>query len=256
MNQEQNHKGRSMNQRGLTSIQIICSIVLVIHMDFLRAETEELPEHSCPLEDEKLVAMTFDDGPSPRTTIKILEILKEHDAKATFFVVGQNALKNQSLMQEIVKQGHEVGNHSFSHVQLTRVSIGRVKNEIASTSKIIHESTGSAPVWFRPPYGSINKKIENVAEELGLKTILWTDDPRDWSRKATAVSIENKVMGNLKSGSVVLLHDNHSATIEALPVMLKKIKERGYKLVTVNELKLDEQKIIYAKSNVCGKAAS
>lgn len=205
----------------------------------------------CNLQLEKFVALTFDDGPSPETTPAIMKILKQFDAKATFFVTGKNAQRFKSQMVDVHKAGHELANHSYSHPVLTRVSNERVRSELDVTSKIIAETTGETPIWFRPPYGSINNKIRGIASDLGMKTIIWTEDPRDWSRTATAGSIERVVMATLHSGSVVLMHDNHQATIDALPSMMKRMQHLGYKFVTVSELKSQEEQFLAQKSAVC-----
>ena len=210
----------------------------------------------CALPQEKLVALTFDDGPSPKTTPEILKILNQYNAKATFFVVGKNAQRFKSLMMEIHQAGHELGNHTYSHPILTKVSRDRVHGELEVTNKIIAESSGAAPTLFRPPYGSINQRVRDIASELGMETIMWTEDTKDWSRNATPVSIENKVMLTLHNGSVVLMHDNHKATIEALPVILKKMQDQGYKFVTIHELKTEQAAYASNKASVCRMAKS
>jgi len=236
---------------------IAAAVFILLATNCYAEEAATVPEAPalppCLEKIDKIVALTFDDGPSPKTTPKILSILKQYGAKATFFVVGENAEKQASLMQDITNDGHEVGNHSFSHPMLARASADRIKHELESTNQIIQNTTGSLPVWFRPPYGSTNKKVEQIAADMGLKTILWTDDPRDWSRHATKESIEKKVLNGMKPGSVVLLHDNHNATIEALPALLETMKERGYRFVSVNELKNEEHQVLLAKSSAaCG----
>ncbi len=242
----------------IKNLAMIAAAVLILFTTNCCAEeaatvTEAPALPPCLEKIDKIVALTFDDGPSPKTTPQILSILKQYGAKATFFVVGENAEKQTSLMQDITNDGHEVGNHSFSHPMLARASSGRIKHELESTNQIIQNTTGSLPLWFRPPYGSTNKKVEQIAADMGLKTILWTDDPRDWSRHATKESIEKKVLNGMKPGSVVLLHDNHNATIEALPALLETMKERGYRFVSVNELKTEEHQVLLAKSSAaCG----
>lgn len=235
------------------------SFALVIFLSVHNARAEEsekpVPAVVCETKMGKTVAITFDDGPSSITTPKILEILKENGVKATFFVVGNNIERNKPLMGKIIEAGHEIGNHSYTHPQLARVSVGQIKSELDRTNKAIFDATGIQPVWFRPPYGSVNNKVRDVASELGLKTIMWTEDPRDWSKRSSASSIEKHVLSNLRPGSVVLLHDNHQNTIDAIPYIFKSMKEQGYRFVTVDELKKEEHNIELAKSGICSKSA-
>lgn len=181
--------------------------------------------------DDKVVALTFDDGPSQYTD-KILQILKKHNAYATFFVVGNKVSFYDDTLREILKQGSEIGNHSYSHKLLTRLSEEEFKEDLNKTQETIKKITGFTPKVFRPTYGGYTSKIKKYTD---LSFVLWDVDSRDWEVKKKNKILKN-VLPNVKSGSIVLMHDNHEYSLKALDTMIKELKADGYKFVTVSEL--------------------
>lgn len=188
----------------------------------------------------KLVALTFDDGPCQRYTGEILDILKEHDAKATFFVIGKNAEKYPELVKREADEGHEIGNHTYSHPDMKKIKPEDVVEEIEKTQDIIFEITGKKPVLFRSPGGYLDDEIVRIIKGYDCTPVLWSwrQDTKDWS-KPSVNYIVNLVLDNLQDGDIILFHDFNtkgSPTPEALRILLPKLKERGYKFVTVSTL--------------------
>ena len=187
---------------------------------------------------EKVVALTFDDGPHPRTTAEILDVLKEYGVRATFFNVDENALKRPELTAREVAEGHEVGNHTFTHINIRSLSEEEVKRQLLETEDAVTEAAGVKPTLFRPPEGRIGEEGERAAEELGYTVVLWSVDTRDWTHR-TAYAIAETVTQNVKDGDVILCHDfisGESHTAEALRIFIPKLLEEGYEFVTVSEL--------------------
>lgn len=181
--------------------------------------------------DDKIVSLTFDDGPSKYTN-EILDILKRNDATATFFVVGDKSLTQGQTLRRILKEGSEIGNHSFDHKVLTYLKEEEFKEQINKTQNIIKDLTGFTPQLFRPTYGGYTNKLKTYTD---LTFILWDIDSKDWKVKTKEKIIEN-VIPNVKSGSIVLFHDNHIYAVDALEEIITNLKTQGYKFVTVSEL--------------------
>ena len=179
-----------------------------------------------------MVALTFDDGPHPQYTDKILEALKKYGGSGTFFVVGSRAEKYKSTVKKIFDSGNEIGNHSYSHKELTRVSGREMKAEIKKTGDLIAEITGVAPILTRPTYGSVNKNVRLYA---GMPLILWSIDPLDWKTRDRDMIVHN-VLSNIKDGDIVLLHDIYNSTADASEIIIRELTERGFQLVTVSQL--------------------
>jgi len=182
------------------------------------------------------VAMTFDDGPHPKLTPRLLDLLKERGLKATFFVIGKNVAEFPDIAKRIVDEGHEIANHSWSHPQLTKLNPASFANEISQTNDAIQQATGVRPVTMRPPYGAINPTLtKRLNEEYGLSVILWSVDPQDWKiRKSDHVS--SHIIKNATPGAIILAHDIHPSTIDAMPATLDALSAKGYKFVTVSDL--------------------
>ncbi|WP_099224644.1 polysaccharide deacetylase family protein [Listeria costaricensis] len=180
----------------------------------------------------KKIALTFDDGPNAKTTPQILAMLEKYHAKATFFVVGKEVQKNPGIVQKTLEAGHQIGNHSWNHPQLTKLSKEEVAQQILSTQMIVYEQTGHFPDSVRPPYGAVNKE---TAATIGLPIIQWSVDTEDWKIK-NAAKITNSVLKHADDGAIVLMHDSHQFTADSLEQTLKKLQEQGYQFVTVNEL--------------------
>jgi len=180
--------------------------------------------------------MTFDDGPHPKLTPKLLDMLKERNIKATFFVIGKCVAEYPDIAKRIVDEGHEIANHSWNHPQLTKLSASAFDAEISQTTDAIVKATGVRPVTMRPPYGAINATLtKRLNDEYGLSVILWSVDPQDWKiRKSDHVS--GHIIKNTAPGSIILAHDIHPSTIDAMPATFDALQSKGYKFATVSEL--------------------
>jgi len=182
------------------------------------------------------VAMTFDDGPSPLTTPRLLDILKQRNIKATFFMIGQNAERNPEIVKRILAEGHEIGNHSWTHPQLSKLSDERVTEEITKTQDAIKNACGYTPILLRPPYGAItSRQKEWIEKQFGLSVIMWSVDPFDWKRPGASV-IEQRILAGARPGAIILSHDIHKQTVDAMPATLDALAQKGYKFVTVSQL--------------------
>jgi len=186
--------------------------------------------------DGPYIAITFDDGPHPTLTPKLLDMLKERNLKATFYVLGQNVQQYPEIVRRMVEEGHEVGNHSWNHPALTKVGAAGVKSQMDRTTDAIVKASGQRPATMRPPYGATNASLnKRLAEEFNMPVILWTVDPLDWKfRNADRVS--NQIIENTRSGAIVLAHDIHPSTVAAMPKTLDALSAKGFKFVTVSEL--------------------
>lgn len=188
----------------------------------------------------KYVAITFDDGPHPVYTEKILAILAENHAKATFFVVGQNAERYPELITKEFEAGHEIGNHTYSHPNMKKIGVSEAIAEIERTQEIVHDITGVYPKVFRSPGGIFSDELVSAVEGISCKPVSWSwrQDTRDWSKPPVETVIRT-VLDNLRDGDIILFHDFNtkgSPTPDALAVILPELVKRGYSFVTVSEL--------------------
>ena len=180
--------------------------------------------------------MTFDDGPSAKLTPKLLDLLAAHHIKATFFVIGENVVQHPELVQRAAREGHEIGNHSWSHPYLAKMSDEGLRQQLQKTDDAIKSATGARPTLLRPPYGSLTEHQKKwLHNEFGYQIILWDVDPLDWKRPGPAV-VCNRIVKETRPGSIVLSHDIHPGTIEAMPATLSQLEAKGFKFVTVSEL--------------------
>ncbi|MBA2585350.1 MAG: polysaccharide deacetylase family protein [Chthoniobacterales bacterium] len=186
--------------------------------------------------DGPYVAMTFDDGPHTSLTPKLLDLLAAHHMKATFFVVGQNAAEYPEILKRAVRDGHEIGNHSWSHPNLGKISDDGVRAQLRKTDDAIVAAIGVHPMLMRPPYGSVTPRQKRwIHEEFGYKIIIWDVDPLDWKRPGPKV-VCSRILREAKPGSIILAHDIHPPTIEAMPATFDQLQAKGFKFVTVSEL--------------------
>jgi peptidoglycan-N-acetylglucosamine deacetylase len=186
--------------------------------------------------DEPYIALTFDDGPSAALTPKLLDLLAAHHIKATFFVIGENVAEHPEIVARAAREGHEIGNHSWSHPNFGRMSDDNVRSQLRRTDDAIRSATGNRPTLLRPPYGSITAREKRwIHDEFGYRIILWDVDPYDWKRPGPAV-VRNRILKETHRGSIVLSHDIHPGTIEAMPSTLNALEAKGFKFVTVSEL--------------------
>ena len=184
--------------------------------------------------EKPMVALTFDDGPSQYTS-RLLNILKSNDAKGTFCVVGSRIASFKPEMNQIIEQGHEIMGHSWNHREYTKLTDSEIRKDLLDTNDAIFAAVNIRPKMYRAPYGSINNRVTAVSNELGLAIIQWSIDTRDWkSRNADAVY--NAVMNSVNNGAIILTHEIHPTTIDALERIVPELKRRGYQLVTISEL--------------------
>ncbi|WP_405774774.1 polysaccharide deacetylase family protein [Streptomyces sp. NBC_01538] len=178
----------------------------------------------------RTMVLTFDDGPDPRYTPGILRTLREHDVRAMFFVCGEMAVNNKDLLAEMTEDGHVVGNHTWSHPLLTRLTRSEIRSQMERTSEVIEDGCGEAPVWFRAPYGAWNRAAFQIGAELGMEPLAWTVDTLDWMAPGT-----RKIVGRVEQGAapgvVVLSHDaggDRSQSVRALRDYLPELLKSGY----------------------------
>ena len=186
--------------------------------------------------DGPYIAMTFDDGPSATLTPKLLDLLAAHHIKATFFVIGENVAEHPEIVARAAREGHEIGNHSWSHPNFGKMSDESVRRQLQQTDDAIKNATGKRPTLMRPPYGSITAREKRwIHDEFGYDITLWDVDPYDWKRPGPAV-VRARILKETRPGSIVLSHDIHPGTIEAMPSTFDELEARGFKFVTVSEL--------------------
>jgi len=195
----------------------------------------------------KYIALTFDDGPHPRFTRRLLAVLKRCKVKATFFVVGEMAERYPQLVKAELADGHCIGNHTYHHVNLTKISRDEAATEIAACNEVLKRVTGQKPHLFRPPGGDYNHQIAEISEVLGDVMVLWSDDPGDYASPGTQI-IQTRLLAKVKGGSVILVHDGIEQTLEILPQMIAYFRKQGYEFVTIDEM------IALQKSNPAGKS--
>jgi len=182
------------------------------------------------------IAMTFDDGPSATLTPKLLDLLATHHIKATFFVLGEMVAEHPEILARAAQEGHEIASHSWSHPNLAKMSQEGVRSQLQRTDDQIKSAIGKSPTLFRPPYGSITEHQKKwIHDQFGYDTILWDVDPLDWKRPGPAV-VRNRILKETRPGSIVLSHDIHPGTIEAMPSTFDELEAKGFKFVTVSEL--------------------
>ncbi|MGI6004837.1 MAG: polysaccharide deacetylase family protein [Christensenellales bacterium] len=181
---------------------------------------------------DKVVALTFDDGPSERMP-QIVRVLEEHEATGTFFIVGSMVGKKGGMIAEAYEKGFEIASHTYAHKKLSRLSQKEIRKEVTKTEDVLKEYCGQDTFLQRAPYGVIPEKVTSALERQWVQ---WDVDPQDWKEDQTPETIAQNVMDNVKDGSVILLHDHREHTIEALEKLIPRLKEEGYRFVTVSRL--------------------
>lgn len=178
------------------------------------------------------IALTFDDGPSKHFTPMLLDGLAKRDVKATFFLIGVNVEKNKELVSRISKEGHLIGNHTYHHVEITKIPDEEAYQEIKMTSDLIEQITGKQTEFMRPPFGVWQKQLE---EKLEIIPVMWSIDPLDWTTE-NVDEIVNKVVTETEEGDIILLHDCYKTSVEAALKIVDILQEKGFEFVTVDEL--------------------
>ncbi len=185
---------------------------------------------------EPVIAITFDDGPHPTLTPQLLDMLKQRGIHATFFVIGSMAKEHPEILQRALREGHEIGNHSYTHPNLGKMSDDGVRRELNGTKDIITNAISRPVTLMRPPYGSItNVQKKLVHGDLGYKIILWDVDPLDWKDRNSA-SVSRRILEGTHKGSIILAHDIHKTTVDAMPTVLDGLLAKGFRFATVSEL--------------------
>lgn len=186
--------------------------------------------------DQQVVALTFDDGPHAKLTPIVLDVLKKHQVKATFFVQGKSIKAYPEVARRAIAEGHELGNHTWSHAYLSKVSREKATDQLKRTSDIIESTTGQRPKVMRPPGGFVTAALADwVLSDLGMTSVMWDVDTNDWRRPGTAVIAQRAISG-AKAGSFILVHDIHPASVAAVDAIVTGLKQRGFTLVTCSEM--------------------
>lgn len=222
---------------------IICLLVLTVLINSVSFPVAAFEDADVDIyrkneNDYMKIALTFDDGPHPRYTPKILDILDEYGIKATFFVIGVNAENYPTTIEKIIQRGHEIGNHTYSHPHVSCLNSENLKNEVESCESAIYGLTDYKTKLFRPPEGMIDADVRSVLRGLDYKVILWDIDTLDWAHKSPE-AISQNVLDNIAAGDIILMHDyisHDSPTPDALRLFIPKLLERGYRFVVVSEL--------------------
>ena len=197
------------------------------------------------------LAMTFDDGPHPKNTPRLLDMLKERNIKATFFLIGKNVKANPEIVQRIVAEGHEIANHTWDHKMLRSMGPEKINEELQSTQDAIVEACGITPKLYRPPFGAVTTKQEKaIMEKFNYPAINWEVDTNDWKAPRSIAKVHDTVLRDAHAGSIILCHDIHVETIDAMPTTLDDLKAKGFLFMTISQLislEADEAKAIAAK---------
>ncbi len=223
-----------IKKSGMMKAFILIAAALVLYVP-LFAGYKARAVAADSMADDRKIAITFDDGPHPYYTEQLLDGLKERGVKATFFVMGKHVEENPELVERMYSEGHLIGNHTYSHIQLNKSNGDTFKEELVKTSELIEELTGQEVQYVRPPYGSWDKKFE---KELNMFPVLWTIDPLDWCSDNVAVIVQ-KVTSKAKENSIILLHDEYKTTVTAALQIIDELQKEGYEFVTVDEIFFD-----------------
>ena len=182
------------------------------------------------------IALTFDDGPHATNTPRLLDLLKSRNVKATFYVVATNARRYPEIMRRIVAEGHEIGNHTYTHRKLTTLNDYAVDEEMRKTEQSIIRATGVKPRTMRPPYGALTQRQRGIIfSRFSYPTIMWSIDPEDWKRPGPSV-VASRILTNAHNGAIILAHDLHAPTIDAMPQTFDGLLSRGYQFITVSQM--------------------
>ena len=227
-------------RKGFYAILILFCGCCFIGISKKTKETEGEIQQKKSVEDSGVkekpsIAITFDDGPSGRYTGRLLDGLKEKNVKASFFLIGENAEENPELVERIYKEGHLIGNHTYSHVQMTHLSEEAAVREIERTDQVISAITGEHVAYMRPPFGAWQRELEVRMEVL---PVLWSVDPLDWTTE-NVDEIVSKVVTEVEEGDIILLHDCYASSVEAALRIVDILQKEGYEFVTVDRLLID-----------------
>ncbi len=219
-------------------ITLLLAVVLFMSATISVNATPEIVFHHTKSDGKKRIALTFDDGPHPRYTPQILDILKKYGVHATFFTIGINADTYEDLIKREIEDGHEIGNHTYHHYHTKDIQANILIADILACSKALEGKTGHAPRLFRPPEGICTDEIKALCEEMGYTIVMWSIDTRDWAKTPVAKIVSN-IQKNICDGSIILMHDftgKNSPTPAVLRQIIPMLQRSGYEFVTVSEL--------------------
>lgn len=192
--------------------------------------------HSRGPSNQPYVAMTFDDGPHPQNTPRLLDILRTRNIKATFYVIGRNVDRYPHIVRRIVAEGHEIGNHTYTHRKLTSLGDSEVRKEMRRTEDAIVRAAAVKPRTMRPPYGALFQRQRGlIFSDFNYPTIMWSVDPNDWKRPGPSV-VRSRILSGAHNGAIILAHDLHAPTIDAMPRTFDGLLSKGYQFITVSQL--------------------
>lgn len=224
---------------GKTLIAVLAVVLIMILVAGANARTKRskdaLQNVVAMSHYEKVVALTFDDGPGYKTTMKLLDGLKERGVRATFFLLGEKVEQRTEVVERMKEDGHLIGSHTYSHVQLDSVNLEYAIEEIEHANEVIAKITGEYPTYIRPPYGAWNAQIE---ERVDMTPVLWTVDPFDWNVKDVD-RIVNYVVSEVKNGDIILMHDIYETSVVAALEIVDRLQKEGYIFVTVDDLVIE-----------------
>ena len=207
---------------------------------FFDKTSRKIPVYSVSMaEDDKVIALTFDAAWGADKTLKIIEILKEYDANATFFLVGFWIDKYPEETKAIASAGFDIGNHSENHLNMPRLSREKIVEEIQSVNKKVYDLTGKTPTYFRAPFGDYDNSLMTALEDLGMVGVQWSIDSLDW-KGFSAKDIVARIVPKAKSGDIVLFHNNSDHVLDALPLVLEALKNKGFKFVALSQMVLTD----------------
>lgn len=240
-----NKTGRKKLWQKLLYLDLICLVFLITGFGSQKIESaregdKEAVQGNAQTDngkeqEKKKIALTFDDGPHPVYTPEMLDLLKEKNVKATFFLLGEQIEKYPDIVKRMSEEGHLIGNHSYKHEQLSKLSSVQACSQVNRTNELIHSITGKYPEYLRPPFGDWKDSLDC---EVNMVEVLWDVDTLDWSSK-NKDKVVNKVMNNVEEGDIILMHDSYESTVQATGEIIDRLQEEGYEFVTVDELIFD-----------------
>ena len=217
--------------------KILYVLTLILTITVLKTNVENKVAGANKINDSEIkkIALTFDDGPHPKYTEQLLDGLKKRGIKATFFVTGEHANLHKDIIERMYKEGHLIGNHTYSHLQLNNQNIEQYKQELIKTNNILKEITGEETIYVRPPYGSWDKNLE---QQLNMIPVLWTVDSLDWCTN-NENTIVQRVMKDIKENDIILMHDYYETSVNAALDLIDELLAKGYIFVTIEEIMFD-----------------
>lgn len=226
--------------KGLLVLDVMLGVLLAICVtvrikQYRESQNETETVFTSAVADIRKIALTFDDGPHPYYTEQLLDGLKERNVAVTFFVTGEHAKKYPELILRMQQEGHLIGNHTYSHMQLRANNRETFRQELVATNDVIQEITGEPAIYVRPPYGTWDKTFET---ELNMFPVLWSIDPMDWCSHNVSC-IVSSIVGKVEEGDIILMHDEYDTTVTAALKVVDQLQEKGFTFVTVDEILFD-----------------